>query len=218
MTTCCTCFKICLPSASVRPVVSGRSSQPRASSATRWIRSLPSSLIVMSWSRNLMLHLRSGLIQITRHSTLGGRIFGRGRGGMPRLARSPLPTPPTRSRHDCHFSTRSVWFLPAATPLLAAQTYNGPVTAVSPVHHRPLHRVPDVGRPRSADGSTPLGAEESLPDAHRTPKIRRSCSNSGSVHPDAAEGQRGRLNAPFQSPPMNAKLIQIETTPAKSQL
>src|ERR1700730_3749240 len=66
------------------------------------------------------------------------------------------------------------------------------------MHHRRLHRVPDVCRPRSADGSTPLGLEESLPDAHRTPKIRRSCSNSGNVHPDAAEGQRGRLNAPLQ--------------------
>src|SRR5260370_27271289 len=66
------------------------------------------------------------------------------------------------------------------------------------MHHRRLHRVPDVCRPRSADGSTPLGAEESLPGAHRTPKIPRSYSNSGNVHPDAAEGQRGRLNAPFQ--------------------
>src|SRR5260221_1584556 len=109
-----------------------------------------------------------------------------------------MPTVQNRDRLDDHLSTRSVCFVPAATQLLAARTYNGPVTAGSPMHHRRLHRVPDVCRPRSADGSTPLGLEESLPDAHRTPKIRRSCSNSGNVHPDAAEGQRGRLNAPLQ--------------------
>src|SRR5258707_11710255 len=117
---------------------------------------------------------------------------------MPRLARSLLPTAPNRSRHDCHSSTRSVWFLRAAMPLLAAETYNGPVTAGSPMHHCRLHRVPGVCRPRSADGPTPLGAEESLPGVDRIPKIRRSCSDSGNVHPDAAESLLSRLNARLQ--------------------
>src|SRR5258708_30398086 len=117
---------------------------------------------------------------------------------MPRLARSRLPTAPNRSRHDCHSSTRSVWFLRAAAPLLAAETYNGPVTAGSPMHHRRLHRVPGVGRPRSAAGPTPLGAEESLPGVDHIPKIRRSCSDSGNVHPDAAESLLSRLNARLQ--------------------
>src|SRR6266446_9787265 len=93
---------------------------------------------------------------------------------MPRLVRSRLPTPPNQSRPDCHFSTRSVWFLRAAPPLLAAETYNSTATAGSPMHHRRLHRVPGICRPRSADGPTPLGAEESLPGVDRIPKIRRS--------------------------------------------
>src|SRR5260370_9110719 len=47
-------------------------------------------------------------------------------------------------------------------------------------------------------GQLPLARKNRFQAHIALPKIPRSYSNSGNVHPDAAEGQRGRLNAPFQ--------------------